>query len=66
MKKISAQEFDRRFDAGEDILPYLDLSTARFFYENKAKKTATPPAKGKAKVSRKPFSAGRKNGLKAG
>lgn len=28
-KKISAEEFDRRFDAGEDMTPYLDLSTAR-------------------------------------
>ena len=26
---ISAEEFDRRFDDGEDITPYLDLSTAR-------------------------------------
>jgi len=27
MKKISAEEFDRKFDAGEDILPYIDLSS---------------------------------------
>lgn len=26
-KKISAEEFDRRFDNGEDILPYIDLSS---------------------------------------
>ena len=26
--KISAEEFDRRFDNGEDITPYLDLSKA--------------------------------------
>ena len=29
MKKISAEGFDRAFDAGEDITPYLDLSKAR-------------------------------------
>jgi len=28
-KRISAEEFDARFDAGEDITEYLDLSTAR-------------------------------------
>ena len=27
--KISAEEFDRRFDEGEDIIPYLDMSSAR-------------------------------------
>ena len=27
--EISAEEFDRRFDEGEDMIPYLDLSTAR-------------------------------------
>jgi hypothetical protein len=26
--EISAEEFDRRFDNGEDITPYLDLSKA--------------------------------------
>ena len=26
-KKISAEEFDRKFDDGEDILPYIDLSS---------------------------------------
>ena len=25
----STEEFDRRFDAGEDITPYLDMSRAR-------------------------------------
>ena len=32
MKKqptITAQEFDRRFDAGEDITPYIDASSIR-------------------------------------
>lgn len=29
MKTIKASEFDRRFDDGEDITEYLDLSTAR-------------------------------------
>lgn len=28
MKKISAEEFDRRFDQGEDLTPYLDLASA--------------------------------------
>ncbi len=27
MKKISTEEFDRKFDDGEDILPYIDLSS---------------------------------------
>jgi len=27
--EISTEEFDRRFDAGEDITPYLDTSKAR-------------------------------------
>jgi hypothetical protein len=27
-KKITAEEFDRRFDAGEDMAPYLDLGSA--------------------------------------
>jgi hypothetical protein len=26
---ISAEEFDRKFDDGEDITPYLDLTSAR-------------------------------------
>ena len=29
MKTISAAELDRRFDDGEDITDYLDMSTAR-------------------------------------
>jgi hypothetical protein len=28
-KKITAEEFDRMFDDGEDMTPYLDLSTLR-------------------------------------
>ena len=27
--EITAEEFDRRFDEGEDMTPYLDMSTAR-------------------------------------
>ncbi len=27
--EISAEEFDRRFDEGEDMTPYLDMATAR-------------------------------------
>lgn len=28
-KTISVEEFDRRFDDGESVIDYLDLSTAR-------------------------------------
>lgn len=28
MKKITAQEFDKKFDDGEDITEYLDFSSA--------------------------------------
>lgn len=31
-KKISASEFDRMFNAGEDMTPYLDMSTAKMDY----------------------------------
>jgi hypothetical protein len=27
MKTISAEEFDKKFDNGEDIVPYIDLSS---------------------------------------
>ena len=29
MKTISAEEFDKKFDNGEDILPYVNLSSKR-------------------------------------
>ena len=29
MKNISAEEFDKKFDNGEDILSYIDLSSKR-------------------------------------
>ena len=29
MKKITTEEFDARFDRGEDIMEFLDMSTAR-------------------------------------
>jgi hypothetical protein len=29
MKTITAEEFDRKFDAGESIIEHLDLSTTR-------------------------------------
>jgi hypothetical protein len=29
VKSISAEEFDRLFDEGADITPYLDMSSAR-------------------------------------
>ena len=31
-KTISAKEFDKKFDNGEDILPYLDLDNVRVNY----------------------------------
>ena len=33
MKTISAEEFDRKFDNGEDILPYIDLSSKKTLEE---------------------------------
>lgn len=30
-KKITAEEFDAKFDAGEDISEYLDITSARAF-----------------------------------
>jgi len=30
VKPISAEEFDRKFDAGEDITPYMDFKNAVF------------------------------------
>ena len=32
-KEISADEFDRRFDAGESIIEYLDLENVRRVHE---------------------------------
>ena len=29
--EIKAEEFDRRFDDGEDMTPFLDFSEARYF-----------------------------------
>ncbi|MCY4154913.1 MAG: hypothetical protein OXD47_09290 [Gammaproteobacteria bacterium] len=29
MKKITTEEFDARFDRGEDVTEFLDMSTAR-------------------------------------
>ena len=29
MKKITTEEFDARFDRGEDVMEFLDMSTAR-------------------------------------
>lgn len=33
MKTIIAEEFDRKFDNGEDILPYIDLSSKKTLEE---------------------------------
>ena len=35
MKTISAEEFDRRFDDGEDMSEYMDWSSARRFNREK-------------------------------
>lgn len=29
---ISAEEFDKKFDAGEDMTPYLDMRTTKFVH----------------------------------
>lgn len=36
-EQISTEEFDRRFDDGEDITPFLDLSAVR--HPNRQKKS---------------------------
>ncbi len=41
MKKITAEEFDRKFDNGEDIDEYLDFSTAVRLKDMKNMKTKT-------------------------
>ena len=41
MKKITAEEFDKKFDDGEDISEYLDLSTAIRLKDMKKIKTET-------------------------
>lgn len=40
-KKITAQEFDKKFDDGQDISEYLDLSTAIRLKDMKKLKTET-------------------------
>jgi hypothetical protein len=39
---MNAKEFDQRFDAGEDITPYLDLSQAKRRTEQKALSISLP------------------------
>ena len=41
MKTITAKEFDRKFDNGEDITEYLDFSTAVRLKDVKKLKTET-------------------------
>ncbi len=41
MKKITAQEFDKKFDDGEDITEYLDFSSAVKLKDVKKLKTQT-------------------------
>jgi hypothetical protein len=40
--RITAAEFDAKFDAGEDITEYLDLSTARVFAPGEERLDLTP------------------------
>ncbi len=48
MKKITTEEFDARFDRGEDVTEFLDMSTARRpnqelkHNQGKAHKSGTP------------------------
>lgn len=45
--RISTEEFDRKFEEGEDLIPYLDLSQARMVQpqsEGNKKATFTMPA----------------------
>lgn len=42
-KKITTEEFDRRFDAGEDISEYLDWSTARRLHGGQRKGAGRKP-----------------------
>lgn len=41
MKKITAKEFDKKFDSGEDITEYLDFSSAIRLKDIKKLKTET-------------------------
>ncbi len=41
MKKITADEFEKKFDNGEDITEYLDFSSALKLKDIKKLKTAT-------------------------
>lgn len=41
MKKITAEEFDKKFDDGEDITEYLDFSSAIRLKDVKKLKTET-------------------------
>ena len=41
MKAITAKEFDKKFDNGEDISEYLDFSKAKRLKEVKKLKTET-------------------------
>ena len=52
IKPITAAEFDRRFDAGEDMSAYLDWSSLRSFYGPDKKPIALGE---KPKVTAKPI-----------
>ena len=41
MKKITAKEFDEKFDNGEDITEYLDFSSVKRLKDTKQLKTET-------------------------
>lgn len=40
--RITAEQFDAKFDAGEDILAYLDLDKARIFAPGEERLDLTP------------------------
>lgn len=51
-KTISAEEFDRMFDDGEDISEYLDWSTARRLHEPAKRVNVDFPAEVVSKLDR--------------
>ena len=52
MKKINAKKFDEAFDNGEDILPYIDLSSKMTLEELRLKCLACAAAHNKSEARR--------------
>ncbi len=59
MKKVSTEEFDRAFDAGEDITPHLDLDPGHAAPASTpaASTSTSPPGWSKASTPAPPTSA---------